>query len=413
LLGALLALAGCGGDHGDEAHAPLGAPRLYPVPGCEAFDPAPCDVETAACQRRLFGLAACLRGSDAGELPPISVMSEANYQAYLEAARANQEPTPNLDRWEAAFVLLGLIAPGGLEDDAEVQNAVNFVWGFYDYDTKQVNLVDHGADSNAETSSAVLLHEFVHVLQDREVDLASYRSLHGMTYDTGLASDSIIEGEAQFHEERYLASMLGFNPTDIDWSLLFENGVADGEQNLFQQSSVLTAAWNIFPYDWGARYVQFAWDAKGHPGVLDLFAEPPANTQREMASSSGIAEDVAGADISSPLPPDPWQLVGEDSLGAFGAFELLGLNAGISKARLLVLDWRADRLAVYAGSDADGISATVVVWLCDFASEASAQSAATLLAGTSDANVARATGQRVIVARTDGNVSLDWTVASP
>ena len=78
LLG-LAALAGCGGD-------------TMSMPGCEAIDHTPCNVLVSACQARLWALAACLRGDQAGELPPVSVVSETDFAVSLMADVAATTP---------------------------------------------------------------------------------------------------------------------------------------------------------------------------------------------------------------------------------------------------------------------------------------------------------------------------------
>ena len=85
-------LVGCGST--DDEGASLGKPPRYPVPGCESVDHAPCDVRTTSCQTRLLALAACLRGEEPGELPPISHMSEAQYAAYLNDLMAETDHPP-------------------------------------------------------------------------------------------------------------------------------------------------------------------------------------------------------------------------------------------------------------------------------------------------------------------------------
>jgi hypothetical protein len=401
-LACALALAACGGDK-DE----LGPPRRYPVPGCEQFEPAPCDVRTTACQQRLYGLAACLRGSDPGEPPHVVVITPDALQAELEAAAAQDQPDPHVAEWESAFGMLGLIQPGALERTAEIASEVNFIWGRYVDATKLVEVIDHGSDTTSETSSSVLLHEFVHAIQDREFELASFKQAHDQTYDSSLAASAIIEGEAQFHQERYLASMLGFEPNGVDWDRLFQDGVEIAEPKILGAPSPLTAAPQYFPYDWGARYVHLGWDATGHAGVLELFAAPPADTQLEMASIHGLAADVAGSDSAAPEPPAEWTQIGADRLGAIGVFELLGAHAELEAARSVALDWRADHLTVYAGTDAGDPAATAVVWSCDFASEASAGTVADVM-GRNLGRTPQVTGTRVTFANASDGASLAW-----
>src|SRR5688572_23427436 len=86
--------AGCG-DEGGGPPAP--GVKLHPVPGCETIDPAPCDVFDAACQTRLLALAACMRGSAPGALPPVSRMTEAEFVQLLTAELLAEQPAPNLD----------------------------------------------------------------------------------------------------------------------------------------------------------------------------------------------------------------------------------------------------------------------------------------------------------------------------
>lgn len=407
LLGAAVAFAGCGSSDDTK---PLGAPARYPVPGCESFDPAPCDILSSECQTRLFELAACVRGSDAGELPTIVVLSQADLQAHLEAEAAASESDPNMTQWEWALERLGLVAPGALEQSTEVSSDVQFLAGFYDNETKVVNVVSRDDTATEEESSSVLFHEFVHALQDRESDLTSFRQAHFGSYDATLAADAVIEGEAQFQQERYLASMLGFNPADVDWDLLFQNGVDVAEPKLLAEASPFTAAQEYFPYEWGARYIHLGWGASGHDGVLGLFASPPADTQVEMASLTGLAGDVAGPAIVAPTPPGEWTQIGEDELGAFGTFELLRA-AGVDDARSLALAWRADELLLYAGTTLGDPSATALVWLCDLASEGSASSARAELQSISGLSVS-VSGTRITVTAASDSSNLSWAVSS-
>jgi len=403
-----LALSACGGSDDETT---LGSPPRHRVPGCEQFDVAPCDVETPACQTRLLGLAACLRGSDNTELPPITVISEDEFANYLEEQYRALGTTDHLAEWQSALSMLSLVAPDGLEMDTRVAESVKNVWGFYSEEDKSVRIIDHGADSNRETSTSVLVHEFVHVLQDREVDLAAVKQ-GADTYDQGLAVDAVIEGEAQFQQERFLASMLGFDPAQIDWDRLFENGVDDGEQALFQQDSVMTAAWDIFPYRWGARRVHLGWDATGHAGVLDLFASPPADTQVLMASIDAVATDVEPVQIDAPVPTDDWAPLGDDVLGAFGTFELLGKRTSVDTARELAVAWRGDRLAIYGGAGDQHVAQTAVVWQCEFADAASATKAQQRLRGGAGTVQLAPGGTRVTLARASDASSLPWAVGA-
>src|SRR5690606_15524295 len=116
-LAAVPALAACSGGDAD-ADAPLGPVRYHPVPGCEALDHTPCDIREATCQQRMLEIAACVRGSEAGRLPPVALMSKTAYAAYLEEQLAAEEPRPDPDHLERGLALLQLAAPGALSPSA-------------------------------------------------------------------------------------------------------------------------------------------------------------------------------------------------------------------------------------------------------------------------------------------------------
>ncbi len=177
--------------------------------------------------------------------------------------------------------------------------------------------------------------------------------------------------------------------------------------SLLMEPSPLTAARHYFPYEWGARYIHFGWDATGHAGVLELFASPPADTQLEMASIHEPSADVAATELTAPVPPEDWTQIGEDTLGALGMFELVH-SANVESARSIALDWRADRLALYSRTNGD--SATAFVWLCHFASAASASDARVMFEGTASLP-ATASGTWLTVAAASDGSSLPWAVA--
>src|SRR5262249_34296022 len=163
---------------------------------------------------------------------------------------------------EAADTMLGLLAAAMLDPSAQIAQTVKLVGGFYDEKTKTVHVIERD-DGTDETRSPVLLHEFVHSLQDREVDLASFHQMHDATYDAALAADAIVEGEAQFQTQRYTASMLGLDPDGVDWKLYYAQGIASAEEALSQSDSALSLGPHVYPYIWGSRYVRFGWDATG------------------------------------------------------------------------------------------------------------------------------------------------------
>jgi hypothetical protein len=402
-----LALGGCGDDGGGAGQA-----QLHPVPGCEAIDHTPCDVRDPSCQMRLFALAGCLRGEAPGALPPITVVSEANFAAMLTTEAAMSPPQPHRATWDWALSSLKLIQPGALGMDAMIAQSAKFVWGLYRSDTdKDILIIDHGAAFDVESASPVLVHEMVHALQDREVDLTQFDTAFAKSGDSSLASRSIIEGEARMHETRYRAAVLGLDPAKVDWPRRFENSVAVDEKYLLMQPSPLTATSMAFPYEWGARYVYNRWAPGGMDGVHGLFLAPPVTTRVLMASTDGDVDPEPAPEVPAlPTAPVDWTAVDSDVLGAWGLF--LAMTEGTPGAatadiETAALAWKSDGIGVYEGP----AGATAVVWRIDLGSPTLAAQVASLLQGLPGVTVGTAGTWTTVASASDAG-PLAWAFAT-
>jgi hypothetical protein len=399
-----LGLVACGSGSEDPS---AGALHRFPVPGCEAFDHAPCDVREEACQAQLFDLALCLRGGGSGAPPAVSLMTEPEYAEYLNGL---VEPPPQPNHYERALVMLRLVAAAAFEPATVVAERVTNVLGVYRHATEDVVIIDHGAATDDETASRVLIHEFIHALQDRDVDLEARDEEYASSYDSYLAVRALSEGEARLHEIRYLASLSGVDPGAVDWRVRFQRSLEYSEGWVFEQTSPYSAAYDVFPYQWGARYLNFAWEAGGFDAVLARFASPPLTTHTLMTSIDAAAEPVTPSAPATLTPPEGWSPFADATLGAWGTFLLLGQTAPRETARATAFGWRGDRLFVFAGpASADGAEpATAVVWVMDFADEATAAAAHTSAVVNGAVWITERVGARLTVATCDQVVDLAW-----
>jgi hypothetical protein len=260
----------------------------------------------------------------------------------------------------------------------------------------------------------VLVHEFIHALQDRDVDLKAFAG-RATSYDSSLAADAVVEGEAQLHQTRYGASVLGLDPADIDWTKRFQSRVDAEEPTLAKKPSPYTASWSIFPYQWGARYMHFTWAAGGLPAVRGRFASPPTTTRILMASvDRALDPDPATIPPPAPAATADWNLFASTELGAWGVFLFLEKQIAhdVDRARALALGWRGDEVWAYAGASTSPVAPpTAVVWRIDFADEATASGVASIAAGVvGSTGGVRQQGTRLVVARTDGTMPIDWAL---
>jgi hypothetical protein len=221
-----------------------------------------------------------------------------------------------------------------------------------------------------------------------------------------LAADAIVEGEARLHETRYRASADGLDPAVVDWTRRFAETVRNAETFVLMQPSPYSATRRAFPYEWGARYMHFSWQAGGSTSVSQRFASPPTTSRTLMASvDSALDPEAAPGVVTTVTAPPEWTPLADTTLGAWGTFLMLAKNTSdVDRARALALGWRADRFSIYG----DAASATALVWRIEFSDAATAQAAASIALMGLGASSVRQFGSSMIIARTDGAQALDW-----
>jgi hypothetical protein len=364
------------------------------VPGCESIDPAPCDVIAAPCQLRLHQMAACLRDDDAGEPPAIEVVSAADYAEYL---RSRYRPRPVPDHEEEALTLFDLIEPGALDPEARVEDAAAFYAGVYSRDTKSITLIEHDPPLDAARASVLLVHELVHALQDREIDLGAFVDAFATSFDAAIATRSVFEGEATLHQDRYATAVLTLDP-HADLSARFAQAIAEDEQEQVASASPYLTASRAFPYAWGAHYMHSFWREGGMEAVADRYTAPPRSTALVMATATAPADPFTPTSVSAPIPSDEWSLFSTNTFGALSLFLVLArASDDLDRARELALAWRGDSFAIYR--EMGGSEGTAAVWSIAVATAAEAAAIAALLAAGGEA---RADGAIVVAARTNG-----------
>ena len=391
-------LCACG-ESADLDLAP-GTPGPWPIEGC-AFDYRPCDVRDDACQREKLELTACVRGNEAGPLPPVSVMTAAEFDAFV----ASESPRPDPDYWEDVLVMLELAEPGALGAKRLRRRVAGEVGAFYRWDEDDVVLIDRGGPFDDVGMNAILVHEFVHALQDREVDLRAYADAHDDDDDTFLAARSVYEGEARLWEDRVRAAMLGLDVEAIDWENRLNELVLRGESWLLEQEGALLAASELVPYTHGARFLYPQWKEKGHDGVLELFADPPRSSKELLLGEREPLSEVTP--FPELEPPEGVELYGSSSLGALGIYVYLAAELGREPARERALTWTSDRLEIYVDAASES---PIIVWSLD----ASAEAASSVFGRTRRLlpnTVSRTVGRRQRLAATaNSDLALGWAV---
>jgi hypothetical protein len=334
-----------------------GAGATAPLDECPDLDYSTCDTLKAACQTKLRELAACIYGVTAPSRVPVRLLTEQQLLDELESERdAAEAPDPAdpaaLPHVERALVDLKLLQAGELSKSTEfLAGTVKHLSSVYRGAERGIVLIDRGEPQDSVETDAQLIHELVHVLQDAEYDLDTWRSQYPTNPDAALALDSITEGQATFVQYRAWAAMSGTDANSIDWRSTFikrrqellDTALADGSPYFVSKAT--------FPDGFGATLAAAAWQAAGPAYHADQFVTPPLTTLEVVAQN--LHRDLPSLDTSAfqtPLVTDGYTAVEETVLGAF-LLELAAHQLGDASRDPLALPlaWRGDNLSVYAG----------------------------------------------------------------
>jgi hypothetical protein len=269
------------------------------------------------------------------------------------------------------MVAWGLIPPGfdltGFLADLVVEQAA----AYYDPVGKQMVLANWlPADAQREA----LVHELVHALQDRQVDLDRFLGLPAGQGDAVLARQSLVEGEAVALTMDRTLRRTGQDLASLPDVTAFRQAIGRSATGpTLGQAPRYLRALLTFPYAEGLGFVhQFR---RRHPWaeVSRLYADPPRSTTHILHPERYFdrREDPIALALPdfTPLLGAGARRVLEDEAGEFGLgrvlAEFLGDGAGAP-------GWRGDRYAVW---DLGG--ATALVSLSTWESEGIATTFAT------------------------------------
>ena len=405
-LSPLVAAAGiiaCGGDDkGSESPARLGAPTS--VPGCEAHDHEPCAIDERECRERLAELAACAWGGagTAAVKPPVSFLSRTEYRDLVYDALADSRAMlTESNRWEDVWVRLGLASREQLSDDAMADSISEFVAAFYDSETESITMIDSdSAPTDDVYASAILVHEYVHALQDAANDLEALSQRQPHTSDATWALRALVEGEADFHTTRVMAAMFGLELDELDLASAFSSVRREYERQTFEAPSPLLGSTSTVSYGYGPEWANLVWQAGGRSDLRDLFEAPPASFHEVFSAVHAEASEAFEPFLfPEPVVPDgsSESVYDWDSLGPWG----IHLLAGGTDPEL-ALAWRGDQLAVYALESGH----TALRWQFELATTSRAAELAALFTNGPTLQV-RHEGTRISVAASFANLP-EW-----
>lgn len=335
-----------------------------------------CNIAQRSCQEDIYYEVMRLRGDGFDPfqgVPPIRTITLKAYRKELMAEQAPATSTsasapkgpPEIDPWEVALHLLGLVNPAMSTQEASINNNVNNVAAFFSSASGGVTVIDRGDMHDDSADTALLAHELVHAFQAREQGAAAGTS----TTDGSFTGEAQIEGEAVLYEHLVGAELQGIAPQRVDWDRYYR-GWANGLRGMLpqQDSPFYAVSWFIYPF--GGDLLTRAWLTGGNSAVRKLGTDFPRRSLDYMASlvnaKAGSAPPIA-CEITPPA--DSWKLAGYDRFGAMQLYAFLNA-AGLaeSEAWSRGLRWRDDLIWLYYDKPSQKVALSWRIRLADRAS---------------------------------------------
>jgi hypothetical protein len=278
-----------------------------------------CDILTPDCQHQIMKAVSCMRGGRAA-LPKVSVISE---QQLLDRYASQDTRTPaelaRAERWTHGLSLFGL-APAHYEASQDRAAWADDIAAVYTGDTREILVIDRGDPLDDNDAVQLFAHELTHALQDSEHGLAKWRDKWVFNYDSSVATDAVVEGEAVFYELMTRLQLDHRSALEIDWEDYFTSWRAKELEASELDQAPLTMADVRFPYAFGGGWVMQHWLAGGHAALRALWKAPPLTTQEVLLD---LPFDLEGQDRKdllaeqAPLLGSGFESVSGSALGAW------------------------------------------------------------------------------------------------
>ncbi len=268
-------------------------------------------------------------------------------QSYIEKQLREDEDAQRLKNGEMVLKKFGLVPRDFDVDGFLVQLMREQVAGYYDPETKFVNLLDW---LPPETQMPVLAHELTHSLQDQNFGMEKWvkgpNHKKKMSPAETIADDELSVARHAVLEGQAMAVMIDWMLAPVGKSLLdapqivdaMESGMAQGADSpVFNKAPLYLQRVLIFPYTYGLDFERALLKQGKDKAFAGVFKRPPVNTREVMEPGAYVAnENLPALD-----PPDLAKALGKAwemyDVGSIGEFDVAMIaeqfaNAAISKA---------------------------------------------------------------------------------
>jgi hypothetical protein len=369
-------IAGCGGDD-DDADVSL-------ADGC--------DITEVRCQRAIFDATAEVRGQTGTSMPRVRTISVQEFAESLEPDDSSSDE-PNV--WSSVLPLLRLLPEGSSIARESAEVAVSEVAAFYDTETKQVTVLDRGPSEPLE-NLFLLSHEFVHALQDSELNLEAFRKTWVSSLDSLVAITTLVEGEA---------TVLGLGVVEraispsrvVKWDEVRMSVRARFFERVGPSRAPLLAAVQLAPYAFGMEQLVSIWRQRGQIAIDELY-QIPRLSLLDWAEDTQVtrASRLQALECFPTAGPPGFTGYDTDSFGPLGILATALQRGNTAQhAWAGALHFRGDRAVVFTEPASPGSYA--IAWRVRFDTAGAATAFANTLSQSLVLGSAVATQEREVV----------------
>ena len=256
------------------------------------------------------------------------------------------------------YVLLDLLG-----EDRELRTIIvgvleEQIIGFYDDDTKQLNVVSESAELSP-LDRVTFAHEYTHALQDYHFGLDKLPLEDGNNSDATMAALCLVEGDAVMSQTYYMLNSL----TADDWMLVLEEA-EQAESGQFDSAPRFIQVDLLFPYgreygedeiEGGLQFVAALYNENEWEAVNQAFADPPRSTEQILHPEKYLVERDDPVEITLPALSGAlggtWARYDTDVLGELYVRTYLETYVALGMAKEAAGGWDGDRF-VYLKNDA-------------------------------------------------------------
>ncbi len=256
-----------------------------------------------------------------------------------------------LDAANKSLVAYGLVPKGFNYHHLLIKLLTEQVAGFYRPKSKELFLADWNEIS---LQKPIMVHELTHALQDQHFNLRRFENWPRGDGDREAAIHALIEGDATGIMYNYELKPMGSDITRLQAiTNLSDMSLTQAEkenQQVFLSAPSVVRRSLIFPYIYGATFVQEMVRQRGWEGVSRAFTELPQSTEQIIHFEKYVAREepvkVQLTNIASLLGAD-WKRIDADVNGEYGYLLILSEFIGKRDAQKAAAGWGGDQSTLY------------------------------------------------------------------